>query len=77
MKYSVKSEIYKEGMPFNKWFQFESDKCKRVNELIIMLGLETDKIGLVIINNIPTVKNIKLNDRDNVRFVGKIYSEYL
>ena len=77
MKYSVKSEIYKEGLPFNKWFQYECDKGKNLNELINILGLDKNKIGVVIINNTPITKNKDLEDRDSVRFIGRIYPEYL
>ena len=77
MKYNVKLEIYSEGHPFNKWFNYECDEKKDITELIGCLGLEEKRIGVVIINDAPIIKNKKLEDRDSIRFIGRIYPEYL
>jgi sulfur carrier protein ThiS len=77
MKYSVKTEVYKEGLPFNKWFLYECNRKEKVMDIIKNLGFEEKSIGIVIINNKPISTNKILEDRDTVRFVGRIYPEYL
>lgn len=77
MKYSIKTEVYNENLPFNKWFDFESMKKEKVRDLMVILGLEEKRIGLIMVNNNPISSNRILEDRDSIRFIGKIYPEYL
>jgi hypothetical protein len=77
MTYSIKTEIYKEGLPFNKWFNIETGRKEKVRDLAGILGIDHKTIGIVMINNKPITANRVLEDRDSIRFIGKIYPEYL
>ena len=77
MKYTIKSEIYKEGLPFNKWFHYECNNSNRVNDLIESLGIAKDRVGLVIVNNHPKPNTYMLKNKDSVRIIGRIFPEYL
>lgn len=77
MRYCIKTEIYKEGIPFNKWFRIETGKKEKVRGLAEILGIDDKRIGIVIVNNKPITTNKILEDRDSIRFVGRIYPEYL
>lgn len=77
MTYCIKTEIYKEGLPFNKWFKIETGRKEKVKGLLEILGIDNKRIGIVIINDKPVTSNRILEDRDSIRFVGRIYPEYL
>lgn len=77
MKYSIKTEVYSEGLPFNKWFIFDSRKREKIKDLIKILGIDDEIIGLVIVNNKLITSNKVLEDRDSIKFLGRIYPEYL
>jgi hypothetical protein len=77
MKYIVKTEVYNEELPYNKWFCFNSGNKYRIDDLVLALGLDRTDIGIVIVNEFAKTTNCQLNDKDRIRFVGKIYPEYL
>lgn len=77
MKYTIKSEIFKHDFPFNKWFDFDTSKKYRISELVEELGIERNKVGLVLVNNYVRNRSYMLQDKDSIRIIGRIYSEYL
>lgn len=77
MRYSIKTEVYNEKLPFNKWFNFETPRKEKLEDLMEILEIDKNRIGLVIINNKPITTNKILKDKDSIRFLGRIYSEYL
>jgi sulfur carrier protein ThiS len=77
MKYNIKSEVYKEGLPFNKWFHYECNKNNRIKDLIESLGISKDRVGLVIVNDYPKPNTYILENKDSIRIIGRIFSEYL
>lgn len=77
MRYSVKIEVYKEGIPFNKWFEYESSKKETAMELMNNFGFKEDEIGVVIVNNYQIEKKRVLKDNDRIKFIGYIYPGYL
>jgi sulfur carrier protein ThiS len=77
MKYNIKSEVYKEGLPFNKWFYYESNKKSCVNDIIDSLGISKDRVGLVIVNDYPKNNSYILKNKDSIRIIGRIFPEYL